>query len=847
MIAPPTQGPRTVRSSPSVTVALVNHNSRDDVLTCIDSVLEQDYPSTQVEIIVVDNASTDGSVEAIRSTFPTVQVIANDDNVGFAPAINQAARAGRGEMLALINNDAVAEPDWLRELIAPMVDNARIRCTGGLVVEPDGTTIQFGGGRLTFYGHGIEAHEGEQVTDRLHAEPSIFVTGASLATPRAFYLDIGGFDDDFFAFFEDVDYGWRVWVLGYETWFIPAARIRHKAHGTISRAGNARWRYLLERNALFTIFKNHGDDLLASTLPSSLLMTLLRGFEKDDPSTLGDYRIGRDANAGEDPEPSLSPLVGAHLAALRDFGLHLDVLRDKRREVQDRRRRPDTEILPLFREAVRPNGRDSNFWSIWTNTVNTFELPWGLEGHQRILIVTTDTIGERMAGPAIRVWEMATLLSEEHDVRVVSMRRPERDHPDFQVGRITAANARMQAWRADVIITQGGALHHFPELADADAHLVVDLYDPFHIEVLVHQADQDPADRWHASEAFRALVNDQVMKADLVLCASERQRTFWLGQLAASGRINPATYDDEPGLRHLLRVVPFGLPSDPPRQQRSALRQDGPAGITPDDIVLLWGGGIYEWFDPVTLLRALSLAVRHEPRLKLYFLGGGHPNPDVPEMPRAAQARRVAEELGLLDRHVFFNDDWVPYEQRADWLLDADVGVSTHFPHLETELSFRTRLLDYLWTGLPIVATEGDALADLVVANDLGEVVPAEDDEALSAALLRLADADRRAEVRRNIEAFAPQWTWATTLQPLIEWCRNPRPAPDHTDEPSRYIRQGASLFRRSPAQLAKTFVFWAQDKGLSSAVRAGFNSVRVRRESRKVAEERVPLSRRSS
>ena len=106
--------------------------------------------------------------------------------------------------------------------------------------------------------------------------------------------------------------------------------------------------------------------------------------------------------------------------------------------------------------------------------------------------------------------------------------------------------------------------------------------------------------------------------------------------------------------------------------------------------------------------------------MRLFFLGVQHPNPNVPEMRMVVEARDLATELGLIDRHVFFNEEWVAYDDRQNYLLDADIGVSTHFHHVETEFSFRTRILDYLWAGLPFVTTAGDSFADLTTSTPLG-------------------------------------------------------------------------------------------------------------------------------
>ena len=125
--------------------------------------------------------------------------------------------------------------------------------------------------------------------------------------------------------------------------------------------------------------------------------------------------------------------------------------------------------------------------------------------------------------------------------------------------------------------------------------------------------------------------------------------------------------------------------------------------------------------------------------MRLYFLGLAHPNPDVPQMRMVGQLRALVDELGLEGSHVFFNDGWVRHDERADHLRDADVGVSTHLDHIETEFSFRTRILDYLWAGLPIVTTGGDAFADLIERAGAGWVVPPGDVVALETLLARLA------------------------------------------------------------------------------------------------------------
>ncbi len=228
-----------------------------------------------------------------------------------------------------------------------------------------------------------------------------------------------------------------------------------------------------------------------------------------------------------------------------------------------------------------------------------------------------------------------------------------------------------------------------------------------------------------------------------------------------------------------LAVVPFGIPDASPVRQGPGIR-GVVDGIGPDDKVILWGGGIYNWFDPLTLLHAVDRLRATHPDVRLYFLGLKHPNPGVPHMRMAWEAKELADRLGLTDTFVFFNHGWVPYARRADYLLDADVGVSTHFAHVETQFSFRTRILDYLWASLPIVATEGDTFAEVIREHDLGRVVPERDVDALADALeAMLYDEDAAAAVRARVAEHAVRYRWSTTLRPLVEFCRDPRRAAD--------------------------------------------------------------------
>lgn len=400
----------------------------------------------------------------------------------------------------------------------------------------------------------------------------------------------------------------------------------------------------------------------------------------------------------------------------------------------------------------------------------------------RILVLTPDVIKQRLAGPAIRAWEMATELAKDHDVRLVSVTKVavERHHPVFNVLNEHRARRLRQHLRwADVVIVQGTITTQYPVILRLSRYLVVDLYDPMHIELLEQTRGEPSRKRQPKVTGVIDSLNAQIDRADFMLCASTKQRDFWLGQLAARGRLNTYTYSADAQLKSLLAIVPFGLPSVPPEKRFPAIK-GVVEGISESDQVILWGGGLYNWFDPLTLIRAMALVNGARPQAKLFFMGSGHPNPHVPQMAIAEQASELAESLGLLNKTIFFNDEWVAYEERSQYLLDADLGVSTHTVHLETEFSFRTRILDYLWAGLPMVVSEGDSFAELVLERQLGAVVREQNVKELAGALLQLlSNPDLLTKTRDHVREVAQRFEWPNVLEPLIEFCAQPTQAPD--------------------------------------------------------------------
>ncbi|MET0420442.1 MAG: glycosyltransferase [Acidimicrobiia bacterium] len=446
------------------------------------------------------------------------------------------------------------------------------------------------------------------------------------------------------------------------------------------------------------------------------------------------------------------------------------------------RRRRDHELFGLFHPVSRHELGAGQTYEAIGAAIEQVGVPALSSPRRRILIATGDVLETKMAGPAIRAWHMALALASEHDVELVSTLRCNLEHDDIEVRHAEGDDFVAAVRRADIVIFQGNLMALYPELRTTDRIIVADIYDPFHLEVLEQTRDLPARERRATVDACVSVLNEQIARADFMLCASDKQRDFWLGQLAAVGRINPAVYDDSENLDRLLAVVPFGVGDEPPQPTRPMLKGVVP-GIGTDDHVVLWGGGVYNWFDPLTLLRAIDKLRHGVPNVRLFFLGLKHPNPHVGEMRMAVDTRALSAELGLTDVHVFFNEDWVPYDERQNFLLESDAGVSTHLDHIETAFSFRTRILDYLWAGLPVVATAGDSLAELLEARGVGFAVPAGDVDALEAALYRvLAEPATTAACRAASAALGDELRWERVLEPLLEFCRDARRAPDLVD-----------------------------------------------------------------
>jgi len=429
-----------------------------------------------------------------------------------------------------------------------------------------------------------------------------------------------------------------------------------------------------------------------------------------------------------------------------------------------------------------------------------------------VLLIASDTIGERMAGSGIRYWNMARVIGRQQPVTLATPNDvPLAAPPGITIapygGPHSSADERGNRLAAlvtehDVVVAQ-----HLPYLyADPDVlasrHLVVDLYAPWVLEKLEY-ARIDPARGEPGRQDDLTILQRLLGLGDYFVCASERQRDYWLGALTVAGRLEPAYLQADPALRSLIDVVAFGLPADKPRKTGP-----GPRSVfTPigeDDPLLIWNGGVWNWLDPLTAIRAVAELAGALPTLRLVFMGVRSPGAQVAEMGIVDEAIALAAELGVLDRNVFFND-WVPYDERQNWLLEADAALSLHVETVEARYAFRTRVMDILWCGLPAVVSDGDVLADLVRDEDIGEVARPGAVAEVVAAIERILEPDRGRAARSHLADVAARFTWEQVCEPLARYCRDPwKLSPSRGGDPgAEYLARLERLYSET-AQYAR-------------------------------------------
>ena len=415
----------------------------------------------------------------------------------------------------------------------------------------------------------------------------------------------------------------------------------------------------------------------------------------------------------------------------------------------------------------------------------------------KVLVISNDRVNKKMGGTAIRYWEFARMLSRWHDVTLAVPNETDLASSSFFILRYNLGLLKKAIQQTDIVVAQRLDPLLLPLAVKLRKPLAVDLYSPYPIESLSWLAHRNLRLRTLFAALELSMARLQLHAGDFFMCANERQRDFWIGALMALGRITPRYYDRDPNLLDLIGIVPFGMPAVFPRHTRAVLKGVDHR-IQATDTVLIWNGGLWSWMDPLTLIRAMAEVSCVRKDIKLFFMGGKNPNPNLFQMSMADRAVQLSRELNLLDKVVVFNENWIPYEERHNYLLESDIGISIHPCHVETRFSYRTRVLDCIWTHLPSIVSDGDATSTLIAEKGLGVVVRSGDVHGLARAILDLADnPETLSTFRENNARTAGELTWEKVSVPLQDFCGNPRVLRDKSLDPGWLYASGVVHYMR--------------------------------------------------
>ena len=243
--------------SPSIAVLILNWNGQSLLEKYLPSVINLDHPS--LNVCVIDNGSTDDSVQFLAESFPTVQVITLNENLGFAPAYNKAVADINADILVLLNNDVEVRTDWLSALVQPLIEDTQIGITGSKLYFADGNTLQHAGAALS-YPRATGRHRFYRETDAGQADELCaidYVTGAAMAVHRRVLDKIGFFDATFAPmYFEEVDFCFRAKQAGFRVVYVPRSIAIHHESMSI-RQDQPKLFHHLNKNRLYFVLKHY--------------------------------------------------------------------------------------------------------------------------------------------------------------------------------------------------------------------------------------------------------------------------------------------------------------------------------------------------------------------------------------------------------------------------------------------------------------------------------------------------------------------------------------------------------------------------------------------------------------
>ncbi len=744
-------------STPRASIIISTWNGRHLLETCLPRVLRAvEEAEGEHEVIVVDDASEDDTVEYVRRTFPQVKLLPLPRNLRFAGANNAAARIASGEFLVFLNNDMLVEPDFLDPLLAPFADPAVFAVTAHIHMPPKragGREIRETGLVRARFENGFFVLQHQDTAAR-EPIPVMYAGGGSSAWRRDRFFQLGCFDRLFRPFyFEDLDVSYRAQKAGWKVLFAPGSHVVHQHQQT----NNPRnfppgyvqqmfgknnllftWKVLTDRAMLNEHFRRLWGLMMRPRLHPELpcwflraawqLPELLVARHRARPHMrLSDAEVlrfgeetGGAAQAEETPAPAARPGRGKRILVL-GFG-----------------------PLP-FEKARLLNPRAIRTWHVAEALA--------ADGHEVTLVAcrTPDSYLDGAARAPVLRFGAERLIAYSATSEVLEQsdflqRMCDRTHPEA----IVSVHA-YSGWLASRLDTEAPLWADLTPCATSEA-----------------QARVSPQDRAAAMARTWEWERAALARADSASVVSERQGYAVLGELAAIGRMG-----DSATTQGFLHHIPCAIESAPYRHDRRVLRG---RAVGEDDFVILWSGGYDAGCDVETLFDGVAAAMRQEPRVKFVSIGGARPGEDDDTYYRF---RCRAEESDLASRFTFLG--WVLPGEVPSYYFESDVGIVIERDSPDLRFGCRYRLLDMMRAGMPVVCTQGSEISEVIREQHLGLTPAPGSAEEVTEAILSLA---RDESLRRRYGERARQWVFkqrpaSRVMAPLRAWARNPQSAAD--------------------------------------------------------------------
>jgi GT2 family glycosyltransferase len=311
---------------PSISIVVVNHNGKHLLEKCFASLMKTTYPN--IEIIMVDNASKDDSVNFVSNTFPSVVIQRCVTNLGYAGGCNKGASISQGDYIVFMNNDIEVSRDWIKPLIKVCLKPDVAICGGKILFSEKKDHLYSAGGMLNPFSMPIDRGFSEADKGQFDRKKDVaYVSGAALMVDKKAFEMLGGFDANYFAYCEEVDLCLRAWLSGFRVVYVPSSVVYHDFGGSFGRPSPFR-RFFGVRNMAFTLIKVLSLKNLILLLPVFLSFRLFEGIV-----------LAMSGKRGY-----LLSFKSAIASVFSDFR---DIL-SKRKKVQENRRVNDKRILRFF-------------------------------------------------------------------------------------------------------------------------------------------------------------------------------------------------------------------------------------------------------------------------------------------------------------------------------------------------------------------------------------------------------------------------------------------------------------------------------------------------------------------